>query len=82
MNVLEYIYRGEYEPCKPLEEMPLELYTKQKEFFDAVEHTMGLAFIERHWEDLEAVRKHCDFHYFREGFRLGMALMREVHDPV
>ena len=42
---------------------------------------MGAAFIERHWDALCDLSRFRDYANFREGFRLGVALMLEACGP-
>lgn len=78
MSVLRDIYRNEYDPAKPLGKMPFSLRLKERAFYDAIESTMGADFIERHWDGLCKVEEFQTYTSFREGFRLGVALMMEL----
>ena len=48
---------------------------------EEIEQAMGAAFIERHWDALCDLSRFRDYANFREGFRLGVALMLEACGP-
>lgn len=77
MSILHEIYGGGYAPSESLEKLPEELNDKWWTFFEEVEKVMGLEFIEQHWDALMEADLYRDFANFREGFRLGVALMME-----
>lgn len=78
MNILEEIYNEQYTPRRAAEKLPFSLRLEQRAFFDAVEEAMGAAFLERHWESLCRIAHYRDYANFREGFRLGVMLTREL----
>lgn len=61
-----------------LEKLPRDLSDKWWKFFEEVEKSMGLEFIERHWDNLVEADLYRDHANFREGFRLGVSLMLEL----
>ena len=78
MSILQDIYGGSYAPGESLGRLPQDLSDKYWAFFEEVEKVMGLEFIERHWDDLVEANLYRDHMNFREGFRLGAALMLEM----
>lgn len=78
MSILKDIYNGQYSPDDALKKMPFSLRLKERVFYDAIEEAMGEDFIERHWDGLCKVEAFRDYTNFREGFRLGIALMMEL----
>lgn len=81
MSILESIYQSEYSPEKALDKMPCSLRLRERAFFDAIEEAMGVEFIERHWDSLCKLEQFRGYANFREGFRLGVALMLEAAHP-
>lgn len=78
MSILQDIYGGGYAPSESLEKLPKNLSDKWWGFFEEVEKSMGLEFIDRHWDDLMTAELYRDYANFREGFCLGVALMMEL----
>ena len=78
MSILHDIYGGGYAPGESLERLPQDLSDKYWAFFEEVEKTMGLEFIERHWDNLIEADLYRSRASFREGFRLGVSLMLEL----
>ena len=78
MSILQDIYSGGYAPEESLEKLPQDLSDRYWAFFEAVEKGMGIEFVERHWDGLMEVNLYRNEMNFREGFRLGVALMLEM----
>lgn len=78
MSILEDIYHNEYYSAEPMDEMPPELHDKRWENLEKIEAAMGKEFTEQHWENVVKIMQFCEFVCFREGFRLGVALMLEA----
>lgn len=78
MSILREIYGGGYAPGEIPEKLPKELSEKRWAFYGEVEKVMGLDFMERHWDDLMEADLYRDYASFREGFRMGVALMMEL----
>lgn len=78
MSILQDIYEDEYIPRKPVEDLPEDLQKKKWAFWEEIEKAMGVDFIERHWDSLCDLIRFRDYAAFREGFRLGVALMLEA----
>jgi len=78
MSTLRDIYNEQYTPNKSLKKMPFSLRLKERAFYDAIEEQMGADFLERHRDGLRKVEESKGFANFREGFRLGVALMLEL----
>ena len=78
MSILQDIYNDNYAPSKALNKMPFSLRLKERAFYDAIEESMGIEFMEKHCDGLCEIERFRDFTNFREGFRLGVSLMREL----
>lgn len=78
MSILQDIYSGGYAPGESHEKLPQDLSDKWWAFFEEVEKSMGLEFIERYWDDLMAAELYRDYTNFREGVRLGVSLILEL----
>ena len=78
MSILYKIFNEEYAPSKVDLKMPFSLRLKERAFYEAVAEAMGAEFLERHWDALMEVEDYRNFFNFREGFRLGAALMQEL----
>ena len=78
MSILQDIYNNDYLPCEPMDELPPELHEKRWEFLGEIEKAMGKKFTEEHWENMVKILQFCEFTCFREGFRLGVAMMMEA----
>ena len=81
MSILQDIYEDEYIPRRPAENLPEDLRRKKWAFLGEIEQAMGAEFIERHWDALCDLDRFRDYANFREGFRLGVALMLEACGP-
>jgi len=75
MSILQDIYNQSY---TPVPEIPKTLRDKSWDFFREVEKTMGEEFINAHWDNLCLMDEWRDYANFKEGFRLGVALMLEM----
>ena len=78
MSILQDIYEDEYIPRRPAENLPEDLRREKWAFLEEIEQAMGAAFIERHWDAICEADSAQDYANFREGFRLGVALMLEA----
>lgn len=78
MSILRKIYDENYDPDKSCVKLPFSLRLKERAFWDAIEEGMGAAFAEHHRDTLCKVERCRDYANFREGFRLGVALMMEL----
>ena len=81
MSILQEIYEDEYIPRAPVEDLPEDLRREKWTFLEEIEQAMGAAFIERHWDAICDLDRFRDYAHFREGFRLGVALMLEACGP-
>ena len=86
MSILQDIYEDEYIPravgmVKSRINFVEDLRRKKWAFLEEIEQAMGAAFIERHWDALCDLSRFRDYANFREGFRLGVALMLEACGP-
>ena len=78
MSILHDIYNSQYSSEKARKKVPFSLRLKERAFLDAIEDGMGPDFIEKHWEGLCQLEDFVCYTSFREGFRLGIALMLEL----
>ena len=78
MSILKDIYNEKYFPRRTQRSIPFSLRLQERAFFDAVEAAMGPDFLQRHRAALEEAARFRDYAGFREGFRLGVSLMREL----
>lgn len=78
MSILHDIYSEKYSPERAVRKIPFSLRLQERAFFDAVETAMGPDFLQRHRAALEEAARFRDYAGFREGFRLGVSLMREL----
>lgn len=81
MSILQDIYDGQYSPTDRAEDIPQELREKTLAFYGEIERVLGSQFIEKHWDTLCELESLRDINNFREGFRLGVALMLEACGP-
>lgn len=81
MSILQDIYDGQYSPAERADAIPQELREKTLAFYDEIERVLGSQFIEKHWDALCELESLRDINNFREGFRLGVALMLEARGP-
>ncbi len=79
MSVLKEIYDEQFCVGQP---KTLEYLTiRQKNFarfWDEVEKQLGSDFLDKNFEDLSKQEEMENYHYFRQGFRLGVSLMTEL----
>ena len=78
MSILHDIFNNEYYPADPKVEMPPAIDAKWQDFLREVEEALGKSFIEKHWGNLYELQNCRDYINFREGFCLGVALMKEA----
>lgn len=76
MSILHQIYTKTYTPAKP--NLPFLVRLKERDFYESVETAMGAEFMERHRDNLTKAGDLRKYASFREGFRLGVALMLEL----
>ena len=78
MSILQDIYDGQYSPADRAEDIPQELRERTLAFYNEIEKALGRQFIEKHWDTLCELESLRNINNFREGFRLGVALMLEA----
>lgn len=78
MSILQEIYNSAYAPGRAQDAMPFSLRLKERAIRDAIEEALGEEFIKRHQDDWEKAAHFRDYANFREGFKLGVALMLEI----
>lgn len=78
MSILQDIYNSTYAPGRAQETMPFSLRLKERAVRDVIEEALGEEFIKRHQDDWEKAAHFRNYANFREGFKLGVALMLEI----
>lgn len=79
MSVLKDLYDGQFSVGVPKSlEYRAVRHKNIEEFWDEVEKALGNDVVEEKWKNLSIQEEMESYHYFRQGFRLGAALMLEL----
>ena len=81
MSILESLFHGKYRSPQENINMPPELRRKRKELLNRIEAALGADFLEEYWDNFCEIEQAQNLHFFREGFRLGAMMIRELSGP-